>query len=76
MVDKCFINAGGHQNHLECVWSSLTQTTHLLSMMHAHRVFMGEMKTQGFPGGLVVKNPAYNAGGTGSIPSPVKSHMP
>ena len=31
---------------------------------------------QGFPGGSVVKNPSFNAGDTGSIPDPERSHMP
>ena len=29
-----------------------------------------------FPGGSVVKNPPANAGDTGSIPGPERSHMP
>ena len=29
----------------------------------------------GFPGGAVVKNPPANAGDTGLIPGPGKSHM-
>ena len=29
-----------------------------------------------FPGGAVVKNPPVNAGDTGSIPGPGRSHMP
>ena len=29
-----------------------------------------------FPGGTVVKNPSANAGDTGSIPGPGRSHMP
>ena len=33
-------------------------------------------KLQGFPGGAVVKNPPANAGDTGSIPGPGRSHMP
>ena len=33
-------------------------------------------KTQGFPGGSVVKNPPANAGDTGLIPNPEESHMP
>ena len=31
--------------------------------------------SQGFPGGLVVKNPAVNAGDTGSIPGPGRFHV-
>ena len=31
---------------------------------------------QDFPGGAVVKNPPANAGDTGSIPGPGRSHMP
>ena len=30
----------------------------------------------GFPGGSLVKNPPANAGDTGSIPGPGRSHMP
>ena len=30
----------------------------------------------GFPGGAVVENPPANAGDTGSIPDPGRSHMP
>ena len=33
-------------------------------------------KVQDFPGGTVVKNPPANAGDTGSIPGPGRSHMP
>ena len=32
-------------------------------------------KRQDFPGGTVVKNPPANAGNTGSIPGPGRSHM-
>ena len=31
---------------------------------------------EGFPGDPVVKNPPCNAGDTGSIPGPERSHMP
>ena len=31
---------------------------------------------QGFPGGTMVKNLPANAGDTGSIPGPGRSHMP
>ena len=33
------------------------------------------MKHGDFPGGAVVKNPPANAGDTGSIPAPGRSHM-
>ena len=33
-------------------------------------------KSEGFPGGTVVKNPPANAGVTGSSPGPERSHMP
>ena len=33
-------------------------------------------KTEGFPGGAVVKNPPASAGDTGSSPGPGRSHMP
>ena len=32
-------------------------------------------RMRGFPGGAVVKNPPANAGDTGSIPGPGRSHM-
>ena len=32
--------------------------------------------TRDFPGGPVVKNPPANAGHTGSIPGPGRSHIP
>ena len=34
------------------------------------------MSFRDFPGGAVVKNPPANAGDTGSIPGPGRSHMP
>ena len=33
-------------------------------------------RTRDFPGGAVVKNPPANAGDTGLIPGPGRSHMP
>ena len=33
-------------------------------------------KNRDFPGGAVVKNPPANAGDTGSIPGPGRSHVP
>ena len=35
-----------------------------------------ENEWQHFPGGTAVKNPPANAGDTGSIPGPGRSHMP
>ena len=35
-----------------------------------------EKGSRGFPGGSVVKNLPANAGDTGSIPGPRRSHMP
>ena len=39
---------------------------------------MTQLKKQprDFPGGPVVRNPSANAGDTGSIPGPGRSHMP
>ena len=39
-----------------------------------YEVHLTSMK--GFPGGAVDKNPPANAGDTGSIPGPGRSHMP
>ena len=33
-------------------------------------------QNRGFPGGTVVENPPANAGDTGSIPGPGRSHIP
>ena len=33
------------------------------------------LKTEGFPGGTVVKNPPANAGDMGSSPGPGRYHM-
>ena len=35
-----------------------------------------EIEFRDFPGGAMVKNPSANAGDTGSIPGPGRSHMP
>ena len=35
-----------------------------------------KLTMQNFPGGAVVKNSPANAGDTGSIPGPGRSHMP
>ena len=39
-------------------------------------VLISKMKVQDFPGGTVVKNLSANAGDTGLIPGPGRSHMP
>ena len=35
-----------------------------------------ESVPEDFPGGAVLKSPPVNAGDTGSLPGPGKSHMP
>ena len=37
--------------------------------------YIKRMKLEGFPGGAVVKNLPANAGDTGLIPGPGRSHM-
>ena len=37
--------------------------------------FSSKNECRGFPGAAVVKNPPANAGDTGSIPGPGRSHM-
>ena len=40
-------------------------------------LYLGSERNLGdFPGGAVVKNPPANAGDTGSVPGPGRSHMP
>ena len=43
-----------------------------------HTIHKNKLKAdhRDFPGGIVVKNPPANAGDTGSIPGPGRSHMP
>ena len=43
---------------------------------YMHRFLYGKELGEDFPGGAVVKNPPANAGDTGSIPGPGRSHMP
>ena len=59
--------------------------THLKGRMDNNTVIVKDLNTSlstmnrsfmGFPGGTVVKNPPANAGDTGSIPNPGRSHMP
>ena len=38
--------------------------------------YLRNVHCRDFPGGAVVENPPASAGGTGSIPSPGRSHMP
>ena len=46
-----------------------------INWMKEDRKYCGNGSIQGFPGGLVVKNPSASAGDTGSIPDPGRSHM-
>ena len=49
----------------------------LLKFMRKYIEFaITKVNIQGFPGGAVVKNPPANAGDTGSIPGPGRSHIP
>ena len=41
-----------------------------------HKLLKSKSIHRDFPGGSVVKNPPANAGDTGSIPGPGRSHMP
>ena len=71
---KCFSNLfvmfanvllaiANHMHQLNQRWTDYSVTT-----CKSHR--------EGFPGGAVVKNLPANAGDTGSIPGPGRSHMP
>ena len=50
----------------------------VLSSWKPLRAIITQFKTdyEGFPGGAAVKNPPANAGDTGWIPGPGRSHMP
>ena len=50
-------------------WAGMNGGTSLV--VHWLRILLAR-----FPGGSVVKNPAANAGDTGSVPGPGRSHMP
>ena len=43
---------------------------------HRETVYLFKTEARDFPGGTVVKNVPANAGDTGSIPGPGRSHMP
>ena len=43
---------------------------------HEVIIIRQKLNYRGFPGGAVDKNPPANAGDTGSIPGPGRSHMP
>ena len=47
-----------------------------LDGLRMHFLYHLKMVHRGFPGGAVVENPPANAGDTGSIPGPGRSHMP
>ena len=55
----------------------------LFSLLNNHHcnqdnkhIHYSQKTNRDFPGGAVVKNPPANAGDTGSIPDPGRSHMP
>ena len=58
--------------------SSGIETRMLLNILHCIRQppTTKNYPALGSPGGAVVKNPPANAGDTGSIPGPGRSHMP
>ena len=45
-----------------------------ISFLHGITIFL-KSELKDFPGGSVVQNPPANAGDTGSIPDPGRSHM-
>ena len=47
-----------------------------IKRMFSYLTVIIKNKSQGFPGGSMVKNPPANAGDGGLIPDPVRSHMP
>ena len=59
-----------------------SQGNEIISQLHNYKcgrvsIILNARKVLGdFPGGAVVKNPPANAGETGSIPSPGRSHVP
>ena len=57
-------------------WLLCTYIEHtFLEMLKNYSLYL-KSSHKGFPGGSVVKNPPANAGDTGSIPDPERSHMP
>ena len=59
------------------IWNlrKLLPSYFLLSSSQKQKLLI-KVLVRGFPGGTVVKNPPANAGDTGSIPGPGRSHMP
>ena len=52
------------------------QVTNIRNKRGDVATYTTEIKRWDFPGGAVVKNPPANAGDTGLIPGPGRSHMP
>ena len=47
----------------------------MLKNIKKFQLLILRLLSRDFPGGTVVKNPSANAGDTGSIPGPGRSHM-
>ena len=59
-----------------CVGNYLLSKQRLGKITHLGEQRGAERGSPDFPGGTVHKNPPTNAGNTGSIPGPGRSHMP
>ena len=57
--------------HASVNYSFLKYTEYLTIL----KATLYQKQLKGFPGGSVVKNPAANAGDTGSVPDPGRYHM-
>ena len=61
---------------MQAPFPSLAHHNFLHKVLHLLQAHIVLKVTEDFPGGAVVKNPPANAGDTGSIPGPGRSHMP
>ena len=58
---------------MSSLWKGPIKSPH--SYFHWHLILL-KVVAEDFPGGAVVKNPPANAGDTGLIPGPGRSHVP
>ena len=71
MLSKSFYQKEKFFSFPFIIWISAKSTVVIISQHNINQTIMLD-----FPGGAVVKNLPANAGDTGTIPDPGRSHMP
>ena len=80
MSQRCPVDGPSLCNFLFTTLISISENLNIGIRVQKHMYFyfigLCQIAFQGFPGGSVVENPPANAGDTGLIPGPERSHMP